>query len=216
MGILVKICGLNEPASMAAAIDAGADMIGLVFYPPSPRAVTPERAIELAASVTDGPVRVALAVDPDNRLVSEIAATGVIDMIQLHGHETPTRVSEIKARTGLPVMKALRIATAPDAAGAAHYDGVADHILFDAKAPKDLAGALPGGNGLRFDWSLMVGLRLNTPWMLSGGLDADNVAQAISLTAAPAVDTSSGVEDRPGVKNPDKIRAFVEAVHALR
>ena len=215
MGTLVKICGLNDPASMTAAAEAGADMIGLVFYPPSPRAVTPERAIELAASVTDGPVRVALAVDPDNRLVSEITATGVIDMIQLHGHETPTRVSEIKARSGLPVMKALRIATAPDVAGAAHYDGVADQILFDAKAPKDLAGALPGGNGLRFDWSLMVGLRLNTPWMLSGGLDAENVAQAISLTAAPAVDTSSGVEDRPGVKNPSKISAFIEAVRAV-
>ena len=112
-------------------------------------------------------------------------------------------------------MKALRIATAPDVAGAAHYDGVADQILFDAKAPKDLAGALPGGNGLRFDWSLMVGLRLNTPWMLSGGIDAENVAQAISLTAAPAVDTSSGVEDRPGVKNPSKIRAFIESVRAV-
>jgi phosphoribosylanthranilate isomerase len=214
MTILVKICGLNDPASIDAAVEARADMIGLVFYPPSPRAVSLERAIELTASVTDGPIRVALAVDPDDRLVSEIAATGVIDLIQLHGHETPSRVSEIKTRTGLPVMKVLRIATAPDVAGAAHYDGVADRILFDAKAPKDMTGALPGGNGLRFDWRLLEHMDLQTPWMLSGGLDTENVAEAIRLTAAPAVDTSSGVEDRPGVKNPTKISAFVEAVRA--
>jgi phosphoribosylanthranilate isomerase len=212
MSVLVKICGLNDPWSVAAAVEAKADMIGLVFYPPSPRAVTLERAIELAGAVTDGPVRVALVVDPDDRLVSEITATGVIDMIQVHGHETARRVSEIQARSGLPVMKALRIGTAPDVAGAAHYDGVADRILFDAKAPQDLVGRLPGGNGLRFDWRLMEGLALKTPWMLSGGLDAENVAEAIRLTAATAVDTSSGVEDSPGVKNPAKIRAFIAAV----
>lgn len=221
MAVLVKICGLTDRESLRAAVEAGADMIGLTFYPPSPRAVTPEQAAVLARDVTfsgdvaggpvGGPVRVALAVDPDDALIDAIVGTGVIDMIQLHGRETPERVAAIRTRTGLPVMKALRVADAEDVAGAAAYDGVADRILFDAKAPKGMTGALPGGNGLSFDWHLLDGLSIETPWMLAGGLNPENVAEAIRLTGAPGVDTVSGVEDRPGVKNLAKIRAFIEA-----
>jgi len=217
MPVLVKLCGLNTPEVLAAAVAAGADMIGLVFYPPSPRAVTPDQARDLASgmqagSENGGPLRVALTVDADDARIDEIVATGVIDMLQLHGGETPDRVAEIKARTGLPVMKVLRVADRADVAAAAQYDGVADRILFDAKPPKDLAGALPGGNGLSFDWRLLEGLELGVPWMLSGGLDAGNVAEAIRRTGAPGVDASSGIEDSPGVKSPDKIRAFMAAV----
>lgn len=214
MAVLVKICGLTDAASLRTAVEAGADMIGLTFYPPSPRAVTPDQAAALARDVggsSGGPVRVALAVDPDDALIDAIVGTGVIDMIQLHGHESPERVAEIRRRTGLPVMKALRVASAEDVAGAAAYDGVADRILFDAKAPKGMTGALPGGNGLSFDWHLLDGLSIKTPWMLAGGLNPENVADAIRLTGAPGVDTVSGVEDRPGVKNLAKIRAFIEA-----
>ena len=212
--ILVKICGVNDAAAARAAGEAGAWMIGFVFYPPSPRAVTPARAAELARDLPEGVVRVALLVDADDALVDAVAATGVVDVLQLHGHETPARVAAIRARTGLPVMKALAVAERADVEAAAAYDGVADRILFDAKPPKGMAGALPGGNGLSFDWRLLDGLALATPWMLSGGLDAGNVASAIRLTGARAVDASSGVEDLPGVKSPDKIRAFVAAAKA--
>ncbi len=212
--ILVKICGVNDAAAARAAGEAGAGMIGFVFYPPSPRAVTPARAAELARDLPEGVLRVALLVDADDALVDAVAATGVVDVLQLHGHETPARVAAIRARTGLPVMKALAVAERADVEAAAAYDGVAYRILFDAKPPKGMAGALPGGNGLSFDWRLLDGLALATPWMLSGGLDAGNVASAIRLTGARAVDASSGVEDRPGVKSPDKIRAFVAAAKA--
>lgn len=208
---LVKTCGLTDPAAIRAAADAGADMVGFVFYPKSPRAVTPARATELAAGLPQGIVRVALLVDADDALIDAVVATGAIDLLQLHGHETPARVAEIRARTGLPVMKVLSVAEASDVAAAAAYDGVADRIMFDARPPRDRTDALPGGNGLSFDWHLLEGLSLGVPWMLAGGLDAGNVAAAIRLTGAPAVDASSGLEDRPGVKNPDKIRAFVEA-----
>jgi len=212
--VLVKICGLNDPAAVRAVAEAGADMVGFMFYPKSPRAVTPERAVELARDLPDGIVRVAVLVDPDDALVDAVTGTGVIDMLQLHGRETPGRVAEIKARTGLPVMKVLAVADQADVAAAAVYDGVADRIMFDARPPKDMAGALPGGNALSFDWRLLEGLRLATPWTLAGGLTADNVAEAVRLTGAGSVDTSSGVEDRPGVKNSGKIRAFVAAAKA--
>jgi len=214
--IEVKICGINDAAAARAAAAAGADMVGFVFYPPSPRAITPERAVELAAVLPTGIVRVALVVDADDATVDRVVATGVIDLLQLHGNETPERCAALKRRTGLPVMKALRVAEAADVAAAAAFDGVVDRILFDAKAPPGMAGALPGGNGLSFDWRLLDGLRLATPWTLSGGLDAGNVAAAIRLTGARSVDASSGVEDRPGVKSPDKIRAFVAAAKAAQ
>jgi phosphoribosylanthranilate isomerase len=212
--IQVKICGINDPVAARTAAEAGVDLIGFVFYPPSPRAVTPERAVELAHELPAGVIRVALLVDADDALVDAVASTGVVDLLQLHGRETPQRVSAIKARTGLPVMKVLAVADPEDVETARAFDGVADRILFDAKPPKSLKGALPGGNGLSFDWHLLDGLTLGTPWMLSGGLDAGNVATAIRLTGASSVDASSGVEDRPGVKNPDKIRAFVAAAKA--
>ena len=214
MTVLVKICGLNEPDTARAAAEAGADMVGFMFYPRSPRAVTPARAVELARALPAGVTRVAVLVDPDDALLDAVVATGVIDLLQLHGHETPERVAAVKARTGLPVMKVLSVADRADIEAAAAYDGVADRIMFDARAPREMAGALPGGNALSFDWRLLEGLRLATPWTLAGGLDAGNVAAAVRLTGTASVDTSSGVEDRPGVKNPEKIRAFVAAAKA--
>lgn len=214
--VLVKICGVTDPKAVQAVVEAGADMIGFMFYPPSPRAVTPERAGELAREMPAGIVKVAVLVDPDDALVDAVVATGVIDLLQLHGRETPERVAAIKARTGLPVMKVLPVAEQADVAAAAAYDGVVDRIMFDAKPPKGMAGALPGGNALAFDWTLLDGLTLSTPWTLAGGLHAGNVADAIRRTGTRSVDTSSGVEDRPGVKNPDKIRAFVAASKAAR
>lgn len=213
-GVLVKICGVKDPEAMRAAVEAGADMVGFMFYAPSPRAVTPERAVELACEVPAGVLRVAVLVDPEDALVDAVAATGVVDLLQLHGRETPERVAAIKARTGLPVMKVLPVAEPADVAAAAAYDGVADRIMFDARPPKGMAGALPGGNAMSFDWTLLEGLTLSIPWTLAGGLDAGNVADAIRLTGAGSVDTSSGVEDQPGVKNPDKIRAFVASAKA--
>ena len=209
--ILVKICGINDPIAACTAVDAGADLIGFMFYPPSPRSITPEQAISLAVETDDRVIRVAVLVDADDATVDAVIASGAVDMLQLHGRETPERVTALKSRTGLPVMKALQVAESTDVAAAARYDGVADRILFDAKPSKGMVGALPGGNGLIFDWHLLDGMSLGTPWMLSGGLDANNVAAAIRLTGAVAVDTASGVEDRPGVKNPQKIQAFIAA-----
>lgn len=209
-GPLVKICGLNTLTVVDAAVAAGADMIGFMFYERSRRAVTPDLAQALGEEVT-GVTRVAIVVDATDAEIDAITATGVIDMLQLHGHEGPERVAELKKRTGLAVMKALRVATREDVTQVDGFVGVADHILFDAKTPKEMKHSLPGGNGLTFDWTLLDGLKIDTPWMLSGGLTADNVAEAIRLTGAPGVDTSSGVEDKPGVKNPARIRAFVEA-----
>lgn len=213
--ILVKICGINDPVTARAAVDAGTDMVGFMFYPPSPRAVTAEQAKALAGEVGDRVTKVAVLVDADDALIDAVVASGAVDMLQLHGGETPERAAALKSRTGLPVMKALKVAEPVDVAAASAYDGGVERILFDAKPPPGMSGALPGGNGLTFDWHLLDGVSLATPWMLSGGLDADNVAAAIRLTGAAAVDTSSGVEDRPGVKNPDKIRAFIAAAKGI-
>lgn len=212
--VLVKICGVNSPEAVEAALAAGSDMIGFMFYPPSPRAVSPETAAALGTAAAGRAVRVAVLVDPEDPAVDAAVGSGVVDMLQLHGGETPERVAALKARTGLPVMKVIRVETREDVTAARAYDGVADRIMFDAKAPKGMKGALPGGNALAFDWRLLDGLTLGTPWILAGGLDAGNVATAIRLTRAPAVDTSSGVEDRPGAKNPEKIREFVSAAKA--
>ena len=207
---LVKLCGLNTEETVTAAVDAGADMIGFMFYPPSPRSVALDVAKALGSPVSSV-TRVAILVDADDATVDAVVATDVIDLLQLHGGETPDRVAEIKRRAGLPVMKALSVASKADVGSAAAYEGVADRLLFDAKPPKGMSGALPGGNGLTFDWHLLEDLELRIPWMLSGGLTAENVGVAIRLTGAKAVDTSSGIEDRPGVKNSTKIRAFVQA-----
>lgn len=203
-----KICGLTTPEAVEAAAEAGAAYIGFVFFPKSPRNLSLAEAEVLALSVPPGIVKVALTVNADDALIDDIAALP-IDMFQLHGAESPVRVAEVKARTGLPVMKAIGVADAQDLERIADYDGVADQILVDAKPPK--GGEVPGGNGLAFDWRLIEGRDWTGPWMLAGGLDPDNVAAATRLTGAAQVDVSSGVESAPGVKDIEKIRAFMKA-----
>ncbi|NKB55772.1 MAG: phosphoribosylanthranilate isomerase [Alphaproteobacteria bacterium] len=215
MAVAAKICGVNDPAAMCAAVDAGARHVGLVFYPPSPRYVTQSEAAALAALVPEGITRVGLFVDPTDAEIDAALAATSLDLLQLHGSEDPARVAALKARTGIAVMKAISVADETDIGRADAYLDVADWLMFDAKPPKDMAGALPGGNALSFEWRLLGGLSSALPWMLAGGLTAENVAQAVSLSGASVVDTSSGVEDAPGRKNPDKIRAFLNAVNAL-
>ncbi len=213
--IAVKICGLSDVASIDAAVANGASYVGLVFYPPSPRALTLEQARELSCHIPAEVKKVGLFVDPDDELLRNVLAQVPLDLIQLHGGETPARVSEIKTLTKLPVLKAIKVANASDLDAADAYDGVADMLLFDAKAPKDLADALPGGNGLVFDWNLLAHCHWQRPWMLAGGLDAASVAQAVTISGARAVDVSSGVETAPGIKDPAAIKAFLDAVKAL-
>nr|WP_111297996.1 phosphoribosylanthranilate isomerase [Paracoccus saliphilus] len=205
----VKICGLREPAHVVAACEAGARFVGFVFFPKSPRAVTVSEAAALAQAVAVGVARVGLFVDPDDALLDEVLGEVPLDVIQLHGHETPDRVAEVKALTGLPVMKAVGISGAEDLPLLTEHGLVADMLLVDAKPPK--GADLPGGNGLAFDWRLLVGRRWLRPWMLAGGLTPDNVADAVRLTGAPMVDVSSGVESTPGCKEAGLIRAFVAA-----
>ena len=215
MTIEAKICGINAAPAAAAAVEGGADFIGLVLYPPSPRAVTPGQAHAIAAQVPARVKKVALLVDAEDAVIGEICAAVPLALLQLHGGESPDRVAQIKARFGLPVMKAIKVASAEDVESARAYLKVADRLLFDAKPPKDMKNALPGGNALSFDWELLAGQTWPIPWMLSGGLDAGNLAQAVRTARAPAVDVSSGVEDKPGVKIPEKIRAFLEAAKAI-
>jgi phosphoribosylanthranilate isomerase len=212
--IEVKICGLNDPASVVAAAAAGAGFVGFIFYPPSPRAVTPVAAAQLARLLPSRVLTVGLFVDPADALLESVLALAPLEMLQLHGGEPPERVAQIKARFGRPVMKAIAIAEASDLAVAQPYLATADWLLFDAKPPPEPA-ALPGGNARPFDWRLLAGRQWARPWMLSGGLTADNLAQAVRESGATVVDVSSGVEDRPGVKNPDRIRAFLETAAAL-
>lgn len=215
MSTAVKICGLSTPETLLAALEAGADMIGLVLYPRSPRNVTVEEAAVLAEIVRGRMRIVALLVDPDDRLLDEVAAKVRPGLLQLHGAESPERVAEIVLRTGIPAMKAVKVETADDAAVARRYRGVAELILFDAKAPKGVAERLPGGNGIAFDWRALEAERGLGPFMLSGGLNPENVAEAIRLTGAQMVDVSSGVERAPGVKDVELIRRFVEAAKSV-
>lgn len=215
MPVDVKICGLDRIEAVDAAVAGGARYTGFVFYPPSPRNLTPERAALLTARVPSSIMQVGLFVDPTDAAIDAVLAFNALDMIQLHGSETPARVADVKRRSGRAVMKAIKIATAADVAVATTYYDVADHILFDALAPTSMANALPGGNALRFDWTLLDDIDVPLPWMLAGGLTADNLAEAIRLTKAPAVDVSSGVEEKPGVKSVDKIRAFLAAAQKL-
>lgn len=203
-----KICGLTTPEAIEAAAKAGAAYIGFVFFPKSPRNISLAEAEVLALSVPPGIVKVALTVNADDALIDDIAALP-IDMFQLHGSESPTRVAEVKARTGLPVMKAIGVADASDLERIADYEGVADQILVDAKPPK--GGEVPGGNGLAFDWRLIEGRDWARPWMLAGGLDPSNVSAAVRLTGAAQIDVSSGVESTPGIKDIERIRAFMKA-----
>ena len=206
----VKICGLRDQAGMHAAVDAGAAYVGLVFFPKSPRHVSFQQAALVAKSVPVGVAKVALVVDADNAQLDAITAEVPLDILQLHGAETPARVAEIRARYGLPVMKAVGVADQGDLAAIETYAQVADQILVDAKPPKNVD--LPGGNGLAIDWRLIAGRRWPVPWMLAGGLTPDNVAEAIALTGATQVDVSSGVEASPGVKDAALMSAFCEAV----
>ncbi|MBU0725048.1 MAG: phosphoribosylanthranilate isomerase [Alphaproteobacteria bacterium] len=207
----VKICGLSTPESVAAAIEGGADYLGFVFYPRSPRNVTPEQAALLAAPVPLSVQTVALTVDASDALLQTIIDTMGPAILQLHGHETPERVTEIRQRFGVPVMKVLSVAGPEDVAAAHAYEDIADRLMFDARPPKDMANALPGGNALRFDWTLLAGTSWKKPWLLAGGLTPDNVAEAIRISGAPGVDVSSGVEDAPGRKSIPLIQAFLKA-----
>lgn len=215
MSVDAKICGLTDARSMAAAAEAGAAYVGFIFYPPSPRYVTPATAAELARHAGCA-VKVAVTVDLSDEDLAAILETAPIDLIQLHGSETPERVGEVRQRFGLPVMKSVAVAGVDDLDRADAYSGVADRLLFDAKPPKETPDALPGGNARSFDWQLLAGRSWPLPWMLSGGLDAQNLAEAVAISRAPAVDVSSGVEDAPGRKSPEKIRALLAAAQRLR
>lgn len=208
--VKAKICGISTPETMQAALDAGARWVGLVFFPKSPRNVSIATAAELSRMVGTGTRVVGLFVDPTDELLEDVTGQVPLDLIQLHGSETPERVAAIRARFNLPVMKALKVGDTADLDAATAYEPVVDMLLFDAKPPK--GAVLPGGNGVAFDWSLLTGRAWSKPWMLSGGLDPANVAQAIRATGARAVDVSSGVEEAPGQKSPDLIRAFLAAV----
>ena len=209
MQVRVKICGLRTAADVAAVAAAGAAYAGFVFFPKSPRHLTVEAARELALGAPEGLCKVALTVNADDATLDAIVEAVPLDMLQLHGHETPERVAEVKARYGLPVMKAIGVADEGDLAGLMEMSLAADQLLIDAKPVP--GAALPGGNGLAFDWRLLVGRKWLRPWMLAGGLTPENVAQALRLTGARQVDVSSGVEGAPGVKDAARIAAFVQA-----
>jgi phosphoribosylanthranilate isomerase len=215
MPVDVKICGLSTPETVAAALDAGADLVGFVFYPRSPRNVSIERAADLARMARGRARIVALIVDADDASIMEIESALSPDLYQAHGSETPERIGIIAAMTGKPVIKAIKIRDASDVASSTAYSDSAALILYDAKAPETLAGALPGGNGLAFDWSLL-GVEGSSGFVLSGGLNPGNVAEAIRITGAPIVDVSSGVELAPGVKDVVLIRKFIEAAKGAR
>lgn len=207
--VRVKICGITRAEDIAACAEAGVAYIGLNFFPKSPRYVTPEKARDLALETPTGMAKVALLVNPEDATLDEITRVVPLDMIQLHGSETPERVAQVRARFGLPVIKALGIGTAEDLPKIDAYASVADQLLIDTKAPKD--AVLPGGNGLPFDWRLIAGRRWSCPWMLAGGLTVNNVGQAIAMTGATQVDLASAVESAPGVKDRALIRRFVAA-----
>ncbi|MGH7096581.1 MAG: phosphoribosylanthranilate isomerase [Stellaceae bacterium] len=214
MSVAAKICGLSSAAAVAAAAEGGARYLGFVFYPPSPRAIDPPAAARLAAAAPAGILKVGLFVDAADAAIAAVLDLVPLDLLQFHGRESPERVAVARRRFGRPIIKAVALAGVPDLATAAHYQEVADLLLFDARPPRD-PGALPGGNGLAFDWALLAGRSWRVPWMLSGGLTAERLAEAVEISGATIVDVSSGVERRPGVKDPDRIRAFLAAARAL-
>ncbi|WP_431300772.1 phosphoribosylanthranilate isomerase [Tabrizicola sp. BL-A-41-H6] len=212
--VRVKICGLRTEADVAAVAAAGAAYAGFVFFAKSPRNLTLAEAKRLVLAAPVGLAKVALTVDADDATLDALVAAVPLDMLQLHGHETPARVAEVRARYGLPVMKAMGVADESDLSGLMEMSLAADQLLIDAKPPK--GAELPGGNGLAFDWRLLVGRKWLRPWMLAGGLTSGNVAEAVRLTGARQVDVSSGVESAPGVKDAGRIAAFVEAAQGTR
>jgi phosphoribosylanthranilate isomerase len=215
MPVRAKICGVNSAAAAEAAVSGGAAFVGFMFYAPSPRAVTPETAAALADAVPAGVMKVGILVDDPDERIAEILARTPLDLLQLHGKETPDRVAAIRRGFGVPVMKAVKIAEAADLAVADQYLGHADWLLFDAKTPPKMTGALPGGNALTFDWELLAGRSWPLPWMLSGGLTAENLAEAVRTSGAQTVDVSSGVESKPGEKDPVRIASFLAAAARL-
>jgi phosphoribosylanthranilate isomerase len=212
MSLIVKICGLSTRETLDTALDAGADMVGFVFFPPSPRHLGLEKARELGRQAKGRAVKVALSVDADDATLGNIVDALQPDILQLHGKETVARVRDIKQKFSLPVMKALAVETPVDLAGLPGFAAVADRILFDARAPKH--ATRPGGLGAAFDWHVLENLALNNPFMVSGGLNSGNVAEAVRVTRAGGVDISSGVESALGIKDPDMIRAFIRAARA--
>ncbi|WP_291868026.1 phosphoribosylanthranilate isomerase [Bradyrhizobium sp.] len=212
MSLIVKICGLSTRESLDAALQAGADMVGFVFFPPSPRHVSLKTAGDLGKWANGRATKVALTVDADDATLANIVEALQPDILQVHGGETVARLRDIKQAFGLPVMKAMAVETPADLAPLPGYATVADRILFDARAPKD--ATRPGGLGAVFDWHVLAKLDLKLPYMVSGGLNAQNVAEAVRVTRAGGVDVSSGVERTPGIKDPDMIRAFIRAARA--
>lgn len=209
MSTIIKICGLKTPETLAVALDAGADWVGFVFFAKSPRHITHQQAQKLGNLVQGRAKKIALMVDTDDDAIAAIVAALQPDMLQLHGSEAPERVASVRATFGLPIIKAVGISNSNDIKSVRSYESVADWLLLDAKPPKD--AVLPGGNGVRFDWSLLAGLDLAKPFMVSGGLDPANVAEAIGVSNAQGVDVSSGVESAPGIKDAARIKAFIEA-----
>jgi len=212
MSLIVKVCGLSTRETLDVALDSGADMVGFVFFPPSPRHLSLEVARDLGQAVKRRAATVALTVDADDATLAGIVEALQPDLLQLHGHETPARLRDVKRKFALPVMKALPVETAADLAALPGYAEVADRILFDARAPKE--ATRPGGLGAVFDWHVLENLDLKLPFMVSGGLHAGNVAEALRVTRAGGVDVSSGVESAVGIKDPDMIRAFIRAARA--
>ena len=213
MALAVKICGLTRETDVDAAVHSGANLVGFVFFPPSPRSISVARAAELTKRVPKDVIKVALSVDADDALLADITANAGIDMMQFHGSEPPQRVAEARARYGLPMMKALAIAGAEDVDRARRYEAVADWLMFDAKPPR--SATRPGGNALAFDWQLVAGESWEKPWLLAGGLTPENVREAVRISGAAALDVSSGVEDEPGIKNAGKIRQFIVVAKGL-
>ncbi|MBR0854716.1 phosphoribosylanthranilate isomerase [Bradyrhizobium liaoningense] len=214
MSLLVKICGLSTPETLETALESGADMVGFVFFPPSPRHLSLEAGRDLGRQVKRRALKVALTVDADDATLDNIMDALAPDILQLHGKESVARLRDIKQRFGRPVMKAVPVATSADLAVLPGYAAIADRILFDARAPKD--ATRPGGLGEPFDWHLLENLDLKLPYMVSGGLDAGNVAEALRVTGAGGVDVSSGVESAPGVKDSEMIKAFIRAARATQ
>lgn len=215
MTVAVKICGVNSREALDAAVTGGAAFVGFVFYARSPRYLTVPQATALAAATPKTVQRVGLFVDADDATIEAVLKEAPLELLQFHGAETPARCRGAKARFGVPVMKAIKIGGPDDLDQAAPFFGAADRLLFDAKTPPSMTNALPGGNAVSFDWTLLAGAKLPLPWMLSGGLTPDNVAEAVRVSGARAVDVSSGVESAPGHKDPARIAAFLAAVRGL-
>jgi phosphoribosylanthranilate isomerase len=213
MSLIVKICGLSTRETLDVALDAGADMVGFVFFPPSPRHLDLATARDLGGQVKDRALKVALTVDADDATLADIVEVLQPDILQLHGKETVARLRDIKAKFGVPLMKVIAVEAAADLASLPGYAAVADRILFDAHAPK--GATRPGGLGAVFDWHVLENLDLKLPFMVSGGLTAENVAAAVRVTRAGGVDVSSGVERTPGVKDPEMIRSFIRAARMV-